>query len=171
MFIVFKDELCSLKSTFDCIDAYSRFVVYFFYIIWTGACISRDIIIETFNFQKSKMRDTTGNQLSIIWFAFRCAKCLSVMFGIIGKLRFWINYILTSFDFYAEIQAKNWTANNRSFHGQKSSGQSRKIVEKYLRSFPYRSCILKNANCLRNSFYPTKINRLFTHYANGKYNR
>ena len=52
--------------------------------------ISREIIIETFNFRKSKMRYTTGNQLSIIWFALRCAKCSSVMFGIIGNLRFWI---------------------------------------------------------------------------------
>ena len=133
MFIMLKDEICSLISTFDCIDAYSRFVVYFFYIIWRGACISRDIIIETFNFQKSKMRDTTGNQLSIIWFVLRCAKCLSVMFGIIGKLRFWINYILTSFDFLCRNTGQKIGRQIiEVFHGQKWSEQSRKIVEKIL---------------------------------------
>jgi hypothetical protein len=71
--------------------------VYFLCItLWT----SREIIIETLNFPKSKMRDTTGDQLSIIWFVLLCAKCSSVMFDIIGKLRFWINTILTSLQIY-----------------------------------------------------------------------
>ena len=30
MFIVLKGEICSLKSTFDCIHAYSGFIVYLF---------------------------------------------------------------------------------------------------------------------------------------------
>ena len=42
------------------------------------------------------------------------------------------------------------------FHEQKAQGQSRKIVEKYLRSFPWRSCLLKNVNWLRNSLHPIK---------------
>ena len=126
-------KICSLRSTFDCIHAYSRFVVYLLCIsLRTGACISREIIIETFNFRKSIMRDTTGNQLSIIWFALRCAKCSSVTFGIIGKLRFWINNILTSIDFYAEIQAINRTAIYRSFSWAKNAGTKKEIVEKIL---------------------------------------
>ena len=95
MFVVLKCEICSLKSTFDCFHEYSRLMWVFLCItLWTS-CISREIIIETLNFPKSKMRDTTGDQLSIIWFVLLCAKCSSVMFDIIGKLRFWINTILT----------------------------------------------------------------------------
>jgi hypothetical protein len=47
------------------------------------------------------------------------------------------------------------------FHEQKAQGQSRKIVEKYLRSFPWRSCLLKNVNWLRNSLHPIKTTALF----------
>jgi hypothetical protein len=64
-------EICLLKSTFDCIHAYSRFLIV---LLWTGACISSEIIIET-----SKMGDTTGSQFSNILFGLRCAKYLSVM--------------------------------------------------------------------------------------------
>jgi hypothetical protein len=47
-------------------------------------------------------------------FGLRCAKYLSVMFGIMGKLRFSINCILTFIDFYAEIQEINRTTCYRS---------------------------------------------------------
>jgi hypothetical protein len=157
MFVVLKCEICSLKSTFDCFHVYSRFDVYFLCItLWT-VCISREIIIETFTFLKTKMSNTTGDQLSIIWLVLRCAKCSSVMFDIIGKLKFWINNILTSIDFYAEIQAINRTQVIQVFHDQKTPGQ-RKLLKKYLRSFPYSSCLLINANCLRNSFHQMKNN-------------
>ena len=132
--------------------------------LWT----SREIIIETLNFPKSKMRDTTGDQLSIIWFVLLCAKCSSVMFDIIGKLRFWINTILTSIDFSEHIQVYKLY---KFVMTKKRRGKVGNLLKKYLRSFPYSSCLLTNANWLRNSFYQMKNNRLFTHYANGKCNR
>jgi hypothetical protein len=91
MFVVLKCEICSLKSTFDCFHEYSRLMWVFLCItLWTS-CISREIIIETLNFPKSKMRDTTGDQLSIIWFVLLFAKCSSVMFDIIGNKKTHIN--------------------------------------------------------------------------------
>lgn len=91
--------------------------------------LDRCLHFKGHNKRKSKMRDTTGNQLSIIWFVLRCATCLIVMFGITGKLRFWIKYILTSFDYYAKI---GWQV-IEVFHEQKTPGQNRKIVEKILK--------------------------------------
>jgi len=124
---------------------YSRFVVYLLCIsLRTGACISRNIIIETFNFRKSKMRDTTGNKLSIIWLALWCTQCSSVMFDIIRKLWFWINNILTSVDFYAEIQVINRTEVIEVFHEQQTPGQSRKIVKYILTIISIQLLLIEN---------------------------
>ena len=39
-----------------------------------------------------------------------------------------------------------------------------KLLKKYLRSFPWRSCLLKNANWLRNSFHPKKKPTVYLHH-------
>ena len=127
------------------------------------------LLVKGNNYRNAKLAEVKnewhhGKQIfTIIWFAFNALSFQ--LFNINRKLRFWINNIFTSVYFYAEIQAKIRTITNRSFHAQiKTSGQSRKIVEKntydrFQTAPPY----WKNACYLRISFYPIKEKQSFTY--------
>jgi hypothetical protein len=53
--------------------------------LWTGACISREIIIETINFLKSKMRDTTETNSQLFGLRFDALSVNIIHFVIIYK--------------------------------------------------------------------------------------